>query len=99
MLERKSDIVLRKVGDFYFLIEPQKSYNSEKEDIFQTNEIGAAIWKLLADYHSIDEIHSELISLLNIPSEELNEDLRAEIKEDIVFFVKQLKKSEYVTEA
>lgn len=49
MIKINTEIVIRRVGEFYFLIDPQRSYNSENEDIFQTNEIGATIWNLLPE--------------------------------------------------
>ena len=95
MLKKNSEIVLRKVGDFYFLIDPRKSYNSDTEDIFQTNEIGAAIWNILSVAHEIDGIHKVLIGMLN---EDVDDGMSEEIREDISEFVEQLKLCSFVTE-
>ena len=95
MLRRNSEIVLRKVGSFYFLIDPKKSYNSEQEDIFHTNEIGAAIWGLLEKHHELIDVHKALLSLIK---DEIDDDLNMQIKEDIISFVEQLKHNGFVTE-
>ena len=95
MLKRDSEIVLRKVGSFYFLIDPKKSYNSEQEDIFQTNEIGAAIWGLLENHHELSEVHKALLLLIQ---DEIDDDLEMQIKEDIMSFVEQLKHNGFVAE-
>ena len=93
MIKRNPEIVLRKVGDFYFLIDPHRSYNSENEDIFQTNEIGAAIWNLLKDYCNVSEVYTALLELL---TDEVDYDMQEQIQEDIVFFINQLKQNGFV---
>lgn len=95
MLKRNNEIVLRKVGEFNFLIDPRKSYNSDEEDVFQTNEIGAAIWELISEESDIDAIHRSLIALLK---DEVDEELGKQIKEDILFFIDQLKCNGFVVE-
>ena len=95
MIKINTEIVIRRVGEFYFLIDPQRSYNSENEDIFQTNEIGATIWNLLKDHHSVCAVHKALLELL---TDEVDTDMSEQIQEDIVSFIGQLKKNGFVSE-
>lgn len=95
MFVRNQDIVLRKVGSFYFLVDPKKSYNSEHENIFQTNEIGAAIWDLLKDHNDLTAMHKSLISML---ADDVDAQMSEQIKEDILSFVLQLEQNGFVTE-
>lgn len=82
MIAKNEEIVLRKTGDFYFLIDPRKSYNSEEEDIFQTDEIGALFWESISDGDEEENVLDKIIAGLNdIPTPELKEQIRSDLRE------------------
>lgn len=93
MYKRNERIVLRKCGDFHFLIDPHCSYNREDEDILQLDEIGVLIWEFIDTPRNIDEIVS--IILDNIMDEK-TKSLISVISEDVTAFLKQLIDAGYI---
>ena len=77
---KSKGITLRKTGEFYFLIDPKLSYNSDEEDIFQTDEIGACIWNSINDNVDLKTITQKVLSYIN---DEKTEDLIKTVTNDI----------------
>lgn len=95
MIKKNKEIVLRKVGQFYFLIDPRVSYNSDDEDIFQTDEIGAAMWNCIDEETDFTTVYESFIKLLN---DELTPELRRQIDSDLRDYLNQLKVNLFITE-
>lgn len=79
---------LRYAAGVYWLLDMEQSGSGYKRPM-SMNEMGAKIWQLLTEKHSIDEI-AELLS------KEYDADA-GEIKEDIIQFHKQLEAYGVVT--
>lgn len=95
MIQKNTQIVLRKVGEFYFLVDPKKSYNNDDESLFQTDEIGASIWDCLEEKSSFEEVFSRFTAML---TDELSDELLDEIRLDMKDFLKQLQKNGFILE-
>ncbi len=81
-------IVMRKVGEFYFLVDPRLCYNSDSENLFQTNDIGAFIWGSIDKYGSTIE---EIISTLwNSIVDDKTDELLSCVRSDVIEFVEKL---------
>ena len=87
---KREDIVLRQVGEFFFLVDPKISYNDNAEDILQTNEIGACIWNCIEPGDSVYEISQKVLSFINDEkTEELVSIVTADTDEFLSTLVKQ----------
>lgn len=85
-------IILRKCGEFTFLIDPFLSYNSDVEDIIQLDEIGEFIWNGISDKIGFVTLLNNLFDVIDEPDEELKQT----ISEDIKAFLTELANLGYV---
>ena len=60
MFRIRENIVARKIHNSYFLIDIEQNYSSDKCILFEINEVGYCIWKLMERCLDIDEIVNEL---------------------------------------
>jgi hypothetical protein len=96
MLYKVNDeIVLREIGGFFFLINPKLSYNSDAEDIFQTNEVGALIWNCIEDGDNIMRITQKVFLAID---DEKTPALVSAITEDVCEFMSVLCRQGFVQE-
>lgn len=79
---------LRKAAGKYWLLDMEQTLDAYKQPI-PFNEVGARIWELLAENHSIEEI-------VEILSKEY-EATKAEIQPDVEDFLDQLKQKGILT--
>ena len=92
---KNEEIVLRQVGEFYFLIDPKLSYNSEVENLFQTDEIGACIWNCI---ESEDTENGVFIKVLNLFVDEKTDDFKNQVAADVRDFLLVLRKQCFISE-
>lgn len=90
---RNSEIVLRKCGDFRFLINPRLSYNKEEEDIIQLDDMGVFIWNSLKEEQALENIVEKI--LLEVEDDNKN-DLKNTVQEDVKMFIKELVLQGYI---
>lgn len=93
IFQRHKRIVLRKCGEFIFLIDPNLSYNSDNEDILQINDIGALIWESIQEPKSVDDIVNDVLD--NI-SDDRTISLINMVKEDVLSFLHELMINDFV---
>lgn len=91
-IEKKNGTVLRKCGEFSFLINAYLSYNNEDEDIFQINETGELIWKLIDSEELFDDIVKKIIEYY----EEDSCEIKNEIYNDTLTFLKEMEYADLV---
>lgn len=91
--KRNDRVVLRKCGEFYFLIDPCLSYNSEDEDILQINDFGVLIWESIKTPRQFEEVVRDV---LNNISDEKTESLLGMINDDVDSFLNELIKIDFV---
>ena len=91
--QRNDRVVLRKCGDFYFLIDPKLAYNSEDEDILQINDIGAVIWKLLKTPKESGEIVREILDGI---TDDKTIGLINMVKDDVLSFLQELMSIDFI---
>ena len=60
MFHVRENIVARKIHNSYFLINIEQNYSNDKCFLFEINEVGYHIWKLMELCLDIDEIVNEL---------------------------------------
>ena len=85
-VKRNDRIILRKCGEFTFLIDPFLSYNSDDEDIIQLDEIGEVVWNGISDKTDFEDLLNNLFKVI----EEFDEELKHTISEDIKAFLTEL---------
>ena len=95
MLKKNTEIIHRCVGSFHFLVNPRVSYNSENENLFQTDEIGACIWECLEPIDSFDNV---LAKVLECFLDEKTDAFVAMVRDDVSEYINILKCAGYVTE-
>ena len=91
--KRNDRVVLRKCGEFNFLIDPCLSYNSEDEDILQINDFGVLIWESIKKPRQFEEVVGDV---LNSVSDEKTESLLRMINDDVDSFLNELIKIDFV---
>lgn len=57
---RRSDIILRKIHDSYFLIDITDNYANDKCSLFEVNEIGSFLWNEMSSNFTVEEITYKL---------------------------------------
>lgn len=61
---RKDNFILRRIHDSYFLIDITDNYMNDKCVLFEINEIGAFIWRLINGKSSLGAIAQELFDAI-----------------------------------
>lgn len=92
---KKEEIVLRRVGEFFFLVDPKLSYNSEEESLFQTDEVGACIWNCIYDCDTVEII---LAKVLQNFTDEKTPEFIGQVRLDLLDFLTVLKDNGFVSE-
>lgn len=92
---KNEKIIHRVVGSFHFLVDPCLSYNSENENLFQTDEIGGCIWDCL---ETGDCLHSVVDKVLRCFNDEKTDDFVSEVTADVDEFISLLINESFVTE-
>ena len=95
LYSKNEDIVLRKVGDFFFLVDPRLSYNAEDESLFQTDEIGACFWNSVGTNESLDTILGKLLQFFN---DEQTPEFVEQVREDLAEYLQILVSYGFVSE-
>lgn len=90
---QNSEIVLRKCGDFSFLINPRLSYNREEEDIVQLDDMGVFIWELLKEAYPLENVVEKII--MEVEDDNKNE-LKNMVCEDVGIFLEELVLQGYI---
>ncbi len=91
--QRNDRVVLRKCGEFNFLIDPYLTYNSDDEDILQINDIGTLIWESVKIPKEYNEIIREILESI---TDDKTMELVNMIKEDVLSFLQELKTIDYI---
>ena len=87
---RNPDFVHRRVGDEEILV-PVRRNGADLSSIFLLNEVGAAIWRHLAEPRTSDQLLREILREFDIDSETAAADLAS--------FLEELHSAEAVTES
>lgn len=88
---QSEDIVMRKIGDSYFLIDIHQNYSTDNM-FLHINDIGGFIWEILGSAITVEGISEILLAKLS-DRETCDRD---EIIRDISSFIDLLTKSGYV---
>ena len=80
-VKRNDRIVLRKCGEFMFLIDPFVSYNSNDEDIIQLDQLGEFVWNNISEKTCFENLLNSIFEIIEDPDEELKQIISVDIQE------------------
>ncbi len=74
----KEGFMLRQIGDNYIVVAVGKA--SKFNGMISLNESGASLWKLVLQYHSLDELVEKMMEIYNIDAETARDDINNFLK-------------------